>query len=150
MALGNRSIHNGGLVIGGSIGVGNFVFVLYGVIGHHSCKRLHLTFKIVYFTFRGGIKSWLSLSLYGLCDNSCSIIQASAIVDKVHAACRVSSPLKTMVKNGEMSFKGTTITEKTGQIKVTLWDELVGNVQKGQTVSFSKCRIKLFSEEKNN
>ena len=61
---------------------------------------------------------------------------------------QVFVPTNKNVGESQFPYQDIIIKDTSGKIKVAVWDTMVGTLDKGQLVTLSKCRVKLFQEEK--
>jgi len=47
-----------------------------------------------------------------------------------------------------MALQDITLKDKTANIKVAVWDNMVGTITTGQLLSLTRCRVRLFNDEK--
>lgn len=47
-----------------------------------------------------------------------------------------------------MALQDITLKDKTAKIKVAVWDNMVGTITTGQLLSLTRCRVRLFNDEK--
>lgn len=49
-----------------------------------------------------------------------------------------------------MALQDITLKDKTAKIKVAVWDNMVGTITTGQLLSLTRCRVRLFNDEKKS
>ncbi|KAJ8300309.1 hypothetical protein KUTeg_021828, partial [Tegillarca granosa] len=61
---------------------------------------------------------------------------------------KVSPATTKTVNEQNVPFQELTLKDKTGKATVAIWEDMVNTFTSGQFVKLSKCRVRLFNEEK--
>ncbi|KAJ8303727.1 hypothetical protein KUTeg_018650, partial [Tegillarca granosa] len=59
-----------------------------------------------------------------------------------------SSTKRLTNSDKELQFQEIQLKDETGKLKVAIWDKMVDTLSIGQQIKLSKCRVKLFQDEK--